>query len=167
MFRFYLETEKKAYEILKRTLKDIYNQSFLASLESENILIPNQFPPQLVIFLKENLKTKNKIIKLSDVNTFNSIKNHSLVTILIYNRMTGYGLKKLRRKYQKYTKKFLILDTELTDVSYQIKNTGYLKFVINSLIKRRKLLLQRWKEILVWILYFPLYFNKHIRKFYK
>lgn len=167
LFRFYLKTEKKAYEILKNTLNDIYNQSVLGSLESENILIPNQFPPQLVLFLKENLKTKNKIIKFSDVNAFNSIKNHSLITILIYNRMTGYGLKKLRRKYQKYTKKFIILDTELSDVPYQFKNTGYLKFVINSLIKRRKLLLQRWKEILVWILYFPLYFNKHIRKFYK
>ena len=166
LFRFYLDTEKKAYEILKFTLKDLYNQSILASLESENILIPNQFPPQLVIFLKENLKIKNNILKLADANTSNSVKNHSMITILFYNRMTGYGLKKLQRRYQKYTKRFIILDTELYDVSYQIKNTGYLKFVIKSLIKRRKLLLQRWKEILVWILYFPLYFNKHIRKFY-
>ncbi len=165
-FRFYLKTEKKAYGILKNTLNDIYNQSFLASLESENLFIPNQFPPQLVKFLKENLEIKNNLINLSDANKFNSIENHSIIMILIYNRMTGYGLKKLRRKYQKYTKKLIILDTELNDVSDQIKDTGYLKFVIRSLIKRRKLLLQRWKEILVWILYFPLYFNKHIRKFY-
>ena len=166
LFQFYLKTENKAFDLLKDTIKNLFNQSIMKSLESENILIPNQFPPQLVKFLKDNLKISNNIVESSTINNSKFIKNRSLITILIYNRMTGFGLKKLRRRYKKYTKKFIIIDTKLSDVSNQIKNTGYVKFVVRSLLARRKLLLQRWKEIVVWVLYFPLYFNKYIRKYY-
>ena len=87
--------------------------------------------------------------------------------ILFYNRLTGFGLKKLIKTYGKYTKRFIILDTKLNDVSTQKNKTGFVKFVLRSIIARRGQLIQRWKEIVVWILYFPLYFNKHLRKYYK
>ena len=164
LFRYYQETEFKAYEILKSVLSNLYNQSILHSLESENIFIPNQFPTQIVKYLKEKLKINNNIVKSPEIK--NSTNNQNLITILFYNRLTGYGLKKLRRKYKKNTKKFIILDTKLSDVSDQLKKTGYMKFVVRSIIERRRHFFQRWKEILVWVLYFPLYFNKHLRKFY-
>ncbi len=166
LYQFYLDTELKAYKIFKSTLNTLYNHNNLTLLEYENILVPHQFPPQLANYLKENLKIKNKIVKPSEIGISNSIKNQSLITILFFNRLTGYRLKKLQRKYRKYTKKFIILDTALSDVSDQINNTGYMKFVIRSLITRKKQLFQRWKEILIWTLYFPLYFNKFMKKYY-
>jgi len=118
----------------------------------------------MVKYLEEKLKIKNNIVKFPEIK--NSTKNQNLTTILFYNRLTGYGLKKLRRKYKKHTKKFIILNTKLSDVSDQLKKTGYMKFVVRSIIEKRSHFFQRWKEILVWVLYFPLYFNKHLRKFY-
>jgi hypothetical protein len=166
LYHFYMKTELKAYEIIKSTLNSLYNRSFLPSIESEEILIPKQFPPQLVKFLKESLQEKNKILENSVITNPESSKNKKFKTILIYNRLTGYGLKKLYKKYEKYSKEFIILDTQLNDAVYQFGKTGYLKFVRRSIIARRKQLFQRWKEIVVWILYFPLYFNKHVRKYY-
>ena len=69
-------------------------------------------------------------------------------------------------RYQKYSKRIILLDTQLNDVSDHLNKTGYVKFVLKSIIARRKQIFQRWKEIVVWILYFPLYFNKHVRKYY-
>jgi len=148
-------------------LNEFYNQGVLVNLESEEILIPNQFPPQIVKFLRDKLKCKNKIITPSELKSkLSSKKKKNLVTILIYNRLTGYGLNRLKRKFRKYTKRFIFIDTSLSDASDKADKAGYLKFVTKSLVIRRNQLLQRWKEILVWILYFPLYFNKHIRKYY-
>ena len=130
-------------------------------------MIPKQFPPQLIRFLKENLETNNKIINTPELSGHKLIGDQKLVTILFYNRLTGIGIKKLIRKYKKQTKRFLILDMELNEVSNHLTQTGYLNFVLRSIWARRKLLFQRWKEIVVWILYFPLYFNKHARKYYK
>jgi len=166
LFQFYKKTELKAYRVFKSILNTLYDKSILTSLKSENILIPNQFPPQLVKFLREALKINNSIISPSEIRMFNSNEHQKIITILIFNRLTGYGLKKLLKKYKEYTKRFIILDTEFNDVSNQIKNTGYFKFVVKSIIARRKQLFQRWKEIVVWILYFPLYFNKYVRKYY-
>jgi len=166
LHHFYLQTELKAYEIIKSILNSLYSRSILPSIESEKVLIPKQFPPQLVKFLKERLKENNKIFEVTEVFNPISSKNQNIKTILIYNRLTGYGLKKLYKKYQSYTKKFIILDTQLNDVTNQLNKTGYIKFVMRSIIARRKQLFQRWKEIVVWILYFPLYFNKHVRKYY-
>ena len=160
LYRFYLKTESKAYEILKSTLNTLYNKSILPSIESEKILIPKQFPPQLINFLKEKLQEKNKIVEPSEIN------NQRITTIIIYNRLTGYGVKKLYNRYQKYSKRIILLDTQLNDVSDDLNKTGYVKFVLKSIIARRKQIFQRWKEIVVWILYFPLYFNKHVRKYY-
>jgi len=160
LYRFYLKTESKAYEILKSTLNTLYNKSILPSIESEKILIPKQFPPQLINFLKEKLQEKNKIVEPSEIN------NQRITTIIIYNRLTGYGVKKLYYRYQKYSKRIILLDTQLNDVSDHLNKTGYVKFVLKSIIARRKQIFQRWKEIVVWILYFPLYFNKHVRKYY-
>ncbi|MFX1409385.1 MAG: sulfatase-like hydrolase/transferase [Promethearchaeota archaeon] len=166
LYHFYLKSEIKAYEIIKSTLNSLYNKSILPSIESEKLQIPKQFPPQLVKFLRENLQGKNKIIELSESTNPISIKNQNVTTILIYNRLTGYGLKKLYKKYQNYTNKFIILDTQLNQINNQLNKTGYFKFIIRSIIARRNQLFQRWKEIVVWILYFPLYFNKHVRKYY-
>lgn len=166
LHHFYLQTELKAYEIIKSTLNSLYSRSILPSIESEKIFIPKQFPPQLVKFLKESLQEKNKLMELAEVTNPLSPNNQNIKTILIYNRLTGYGLKKLYKKYQSYTKKFIILDTQLNDVTNQLNKTGYFKFVMRSIIARRKQLFQRWKEIVVWILYFPLYFNKYVRKYY-
>ncbi|MFX1322001.1 MAG: sulfatase-like hydrolase/transferase [Promethearchaeota archaeon] len=166
LYHFYLKTELKAYEIIKSTLNTLYSKSILPSIESETILIPKQFPSQLIKFLKENLQRKNKIVELSDVSNSVLSKNKDITTVLIYNRLTGYGLKKLYKKYQRYSKKFTILDTQLNELSNQLNKTGYLKFVMRSIIARRNQLFQRWKEIVVWILYFPLYFNKYVRKYY-
>ena len=166
LFEFYKKTELKAYRTFKSILNSLYEQSILTSLKFENILIPYQFPPQLVKFLREKLKINNSMINQFEIKNFYTSKNQKFITILISNRLTGYGVKRLFRRYKKYTKRFIILDTELNDVSNQIKNTGYLKFVIRSIIARRKQLSQRWKEIVVWILYFPLYFNKYVRKYY-
>lgn len=166
LYHFYLETEQKAYKIIKFILNSLYSRSILPSIESEKIFIPKQFPPQLVKFLKERLKENNKILEVTEVSNPISSKNQNIKTILIYNRLTGYGLKKLYKKYQSYTKKFIILDTQLNDVTNQLNKTGYFKFIMRSIIARRKQLFQRWKEIVVWILYFPLYFNKHVRKYY-
>lgn len=160
LYQFYLKTESKAYEILKSTLNILYNKSILPSIESEKILIPKQFPPQLIKFLKEKLQEKNKIVEPSEIN------NQRITTIIIYNRLTGYGVKKLYNRYQKYSKRIILLDTQLNDVSDDLNKTGYVKFVLKSIIARRKQIFQRWKEIVVWILYFPLYFNKHVRKYY-
>lgn len=167
LYHFYLKTELKAYEVIKTTLNTLYNKSILPSIESEKVFIPKQFPSQLIKFLKENLKRKNKIVELSNGSNPILSKNKELTTILIYNRLTGYGLKKLYKKYQNYSKKFLILDTQLNELPDQLNKTGYFKFVMRSIIARRKQLFQRWKEIVVWILYFPLYFNKYVRKYYK
>ncbi|MFX1316813.1 MAG: sulfatase-like hydrolase/transferase [Promethearchaeota archaeon] len=166
LYYFYLKTELKAYEIIKSTLNSLYSKSILPSIKSEKILVPKQFPPQLVKFLRENLQGKNKIIKLSEITNPILKNNQNITTILIYNRLTGYGLKKLYKKHQNYTNKFIILDTQLKQTNELLNKTGYFKFVIRSIIARRKQLFQRWKEIVVWILYFPLYFNKHVRKYY-
>ncbi|MFW9873188.1 MAG: hypothetical protein ACFFG0_08815, partial [Candidatus Thorarchaeota archaeon] len=166
LYRFYLRTELKAYEIIKITLNSIYNRSILPSLKSKKILIPNQYPPHIVKFLKEKLQGKNNILELSNLTNPTSSNSQNIRTILIYNRLTGYGLKKLYKKYQKYTKKFIILDTHLNDYTNQLNRTGYFKFVMRAIYARRMQLFQRWKEIIVWILYFPLYFNKHVRKYY-
>jgi hypothetical protein len=165
LYHFYLETELKAYEIIKSTLNSLYNRSMLSSIKSKKIYIPKQFPPQLVKFLKESLKENNFILEPS--NIVNSlVKENQFTTILIYNRLTGYGLKKLYKKYKNHSQKFIIMDTQLNDLIDELNNTGYLKFVMRSIIARRKQLFQRWKEIVVWILYFPLYFNKYVRKYY-
>ncbi|MFX0028192.1 MAG: hypothetical protein ACFE8B_03215 [Candidatus Hermodarchaeota archaeon] len=167
LYRFYLQSENEAYNYFETILSTLYQQSTLISLKSEKIIIPDQFPPQLVRFLKENLKKENQIIKKEDLGSQISLKDQEFITILFYNRLTGFGLKKLIKKYRKYTKRFIFLDTKLNDVSDQIKNTGFIKFVLRSIFARRGQLIQRWKEIVVWILYFPLYFNKHLRKYYK
>lgn len=166
LYHFYLKTELKAYEIIKTTLNTLYSKSILPSIESEKILIPKQFPSQLIKFLKENLQRKNSVVEFSDVTNPVLSINKDITTVLIYNRLTGYGLKKLYKKYQRYSKKFTILDTQLNELPNQLNKTGYLKFVMRSIIARRNQLFQRWKEIVVWILYFPLYFNKYVRKYY-
>ena len=74
LFQFYLKTENKAFDLLKDTIKNLFNQSIMKSLESENILIPNQFPPQLVKFLKDNLKISNNIVESSTINNSKSEK---------------------------------------------------------------------------------------------
>ncbi|MFX1375589.1 MAG: hypothetical protein ACFFA0_07240 [Promethearchaeota archaeon] len=167
LYRFYLSTEITAYNNLKTILDDLYEKSTLISLKSEKILIPDQFPPQLVKFLRERLGKNNSIVKLAENNNPRTMKNQDIINILFYNRLTGFGLKKLFKKYSKYTKRFIFIDTKLNDVSDQKNKIGYIKFVIRSVIARRGQLFQRWKEILVWILYFPLYFNKHLRKYYR
>ena len=95
-----------------------------------------------------------------------SIEEKSLITIIVFNRLTGHGVKKLYRKYKGITKQFIYIDTKLNNASDKIHKTGYIKFVIRSIYARRQQLFQRWKEILVWILYFPLYFNRHLKKYY-
>jgi len=166
LYQFYIKTELKAYKVFKSLLNSLYEHGVLTTLVNRNIIIPKQFPPQLVKFLKEKLKINNNISKLSEVDIKNETNNQKFITILFLNRLTGYGLKKLMRKYKSISKHFIILNTELDDVSNQINKSGYLKFVLKSIIARRKQLSQRWKEIVVWILYFPLYFNKHVRKYY-
>ncbi len=166
LYHFYLKSELKAYEIIKSTLNSLYNRSILSSIKSKKIYIPKQFPPQLVKFLKESLQENNIILEPSKVANSVSSKDKSFTTILIYNRLTGYGLKKLYKKHKNLTKKFIIMDTQLNDLIDQLNKTGYFKFVMRSIIARRKQLFQRWKEIVVWILYFPLYFNKYVRKYY-
>ena len=166
LYRFYLNSEIKAYKNFKTILNALYERSILVTLKSEKILIPDQFPPQLVNFLRVHLKKNNHIVKLAETDNPKMIKNQEFITILFYNRLTGFGLKKLIKKYGKYTKRFIFLDTKLNDVSDQVNKTGYVKFVIRSIIARRGQLVQRWKEIVVWILYFPLYFNKHLRQYY-
>ncbi|MCK4382633.1 MAG: sulfatase-like hydrolase/transferase [Candidatus Lokiarchaeota archaeon] len=167
LYQFYLMTELKAYKTFESLLYSLYEQSILPKLKSSKIFIPRQFPPQLVRFLKENLAKNNTIINTQDLNDLQLNDDQKLTTILFYNRLTGIRLKKLIRKYKEQTKRFIILDTELNEVSSQLNQTGYLKFVLRSIWARRKLLFQRWKEIIVWILYFPLYFNKYARKYYK
>lgn len=63
LHRFYLQSEIEAYNYFKTILSNLYQRSTLVSLKSEKILIPNQFPPQLVRFLREYLKKNNQIIK--------------------------------------------------------------------------------------------------------
>ncbi|MFX1329850.1 MAG: hypothetical protein ACFE91_17100, partial [Promethearchaeota archaeon] len=167
LYQFYLDSESKAYDNFKLTLDSLYKHSVLRYLKSKTLLIPDQFPPQLVKFLREKLKKDNKIITHDDIINREPKKIRNLTTILFLNRLTGYGLKKLIKRYKKISKNYLILNTELTDISHQWNKTGYLRFVIKSIMARRNQLFQRWKEILVWILYFPLYFNKHMRRFYK
>ncbi|KKN07437.1 hypothetical protein LCGC14_1066860 [marine sediment metagenome] len=167
LFHFYLQTEAEAYNSLKPLLNTIFEHSMIHTLKNEKILIPKQFPPQLVKFLKEKLQVKNTIVKISGIQNLGLDIKQKFVTILIMNRLTGYGIKKLIQKFKKYTRRFIILDTELNDVSSQINKTGYLRFVVRAIYARRKLLYQRWKEIVVWILYFPLYFNRHVKKYYK
>ena len=99
-------------------------------LNSKVFLIPDQFPPQLVEYLREKLKEKNTVINPDDNNT-NQLKD--ITTILFFNRLTGYGLRKLLRKYKGVTKNYLILDTELSDITHHWNKTGYLRFVIKSI----------------------------------
>ena len=167
LHQFYLQSEIEAYNYFGSILSTLYQRSTLVSLKSEKIIIPDQFPPQLVRFLRENLKKNNQIIKKEDLGKQRLLKDQEFITILFYNRLTGFGLKKLTKKYRKYTKRFIFLDTKLNDVSDQKNKTGFVKFVLRSIIARRGQLIQRWKEIVVWILYFPLYFNKHLRKYYQ
>ncbi|MFX1500235.1 MAG: sulfatase-like hydrolase/transferase [Promethearchaeota archaeon] len=167
LYQFYVETELKAYEVFKSLLNSLFEHSVLKTLINKQIFIPEQFPPQLVKFLKDKLNINNNISKLSKTNIMNNNNNKNYITILFLNRLTGYGLKKLMREFRKVTKHFIILNTELDEISDQINKTGYLKFVLRSIMVRRKQLFQRWKEILVWILYFPLYFNKYVKKCYK
>jgi len=167
LYQFYLKSELKAYKTFQSLLLSLFEKSVLPKLKSENVIIPKQFPPQLVRFLKEKLGQYNTIINNPGISKLDLSDKQNCITILFYNRLTGIGIKKLMRKYKKYTKRFIILDTELNEVSNQLNQTGYLKFVLRSVWARRKLLFQRWKEIVVWILYFPLYFNKHARKYYK
>ena len=164
LYQFYLDSEIKAYDNFRSTLDSLYSHSKLKRLNSKIFLIPDQFPPQLVKYLRKKLNEKNTVINPDNNNT-NQFKD--ITTILFFNRLTGYGLRKLLKKYKGVSKNYLILDTELSDITHQWNKTGYLRFVIKSIIARRNQLFQRWKEILVWILYFPLYFNKHLRKYYK
>ncbi|MFX1256854.1 MAG: sulfatase-like hydrolase/transferase [Promethearchaeota archaeon] len=166
LYRFYLKTESKAYNSLKSTLDNFYNKSIFSSLESQNILIPKQFPPQLTRYLKQKLKLNNYVENSSNTKRHNLIKKRNVLTILIFNRLTGYGIKKLKRKYKRITKEFIILDTKLFNAVNQMKNIGYLNFVFKSLIHRRKQFIQRWKEILTWVFYFPIYFNKCLKNYY-
>jgi hypothetical protein len=167
LYRFYLQSEDEAYNYFQSILNTLYQRSTLISLKSEQIFIPDQFPPQLVRFLRDHLKEDNQIIEKEDLKKRELLKDQKFITILFYNRLTGFGLKKLIKKYRKNTKRFIFLDTKLNDVSNQKNKTGFVKFVLRSIIARRGQLIQRWKEIVVWILYFPLYFNKHLRKYYK
>lgn len=167
LYQYYLETESKAYNNFKSTLDSLYNHSVLPKLKSKTIIIPDQFPLPLVKYLREKLNEKNVVINPNDIINMNPSQVQNVVFILFFNRLTGYGLKKLLKKYKNLSKNCLILDTELYDITNNWNKTGYIRFVIKSIIARRNQLFQRWKEILVWILYFPLYFNKHLRKYYR
>ena len=144
-------------------MNKLFDLSILNSLESENIFIPKQFPPHLVNFLREKLKIRNTVVDNTEIKR---IRNRDLITIIFFNRLTGFGVKKLKRKYDRFSKRLVIIDTKLFDSSDQLNSTGYAKFVLTSLVKRRKQLLQRWKEILIWVFYFPWYFNRFLRRHY-
>ena len=166
LYQFYIKTEKEAYNIIKPMLDKLYDLSPLPSLKSESILIPKQFPPHLIKYLKEKLRLNNEIVDLSK-NDKEALNNQrDLVTVLFFNRLTGYGVEKLMKKYQLNTKKYIILDTKLSDSSDRLNNTGYVNFVMKQLVRRRKQLLQRWKEIIIWVFYFPAFFNRHLKLYY-
>jgi len=163
LYDFYMKTEIDAYNSLKNVFNSLFEQSLLQGIKNKKILIPNQFPPQLVKFLREKLKIDNEVV--TENGKIDCKRQH--VTILFLNRLTGYGIKKMIREYKKHTKQFIILNTELNDVSDQLNKTGYLRFVIRSIYNRRKHFFQRWAGNVIWIFYFPLYFNKYIKKYYK
>ncbi|MFW9990222.1 MAG: sulfatase-like hydrolase/transferase, partial [Candidatus Odinarchaeota archaeon] len=103
LYQFYLETELKAYEVFKSLLNSLFDHSVLKTLINKHIFIPKQFPPQLVKYLKDKMKANNNISELSKTTTMNNNNNQKFITILFLNRLTGYGLKKLMRKFGNVT----------------------------------------------------------------
>jgi len=162
LYNFYLKTEEKSFEEAKQILEAFFKNSNLSKISSEKIFIPKkQFPLRYVEFLIEKLSKKNKIVNYSN-------KKKELTTILVFNRLTGYGIKRYMRKYNRGTKKFLIVDLKFEEIPKErYKEIGFLNFVITNLKKRKKILLQRPFDIILWIFYMPLYFNKYIKKCYK
>ncbi len=166
LLAFHTHTEKVASEEHQKYVEFLYNQSFLKDLDKKTIFIPSQFPPQLVKALKIFLKQNNHIIEDYLTLKRNS-SNQKVITLLIFNRLTGYGIKKLMKRYRGITDEFLIVDTKLEDAKTKINKLGYWKFVKRTYKARDRQIFQRWREILTFIFYFPAYLNKSLKKYYK
>lgn len=167
LFNFYLDTESKAVELMNLLLDDLYKKSYLSSLKSEKILIPHQFPTLLANYLKKKLEINNDVKKSINVIKSNDNFKRNYITIIFFNRLTGYGVKRLIHKYNKITKKFLILDTQLKNISMKKVQTGYFRFFIKSLISHRRQLFKNRKEALVKIFYYPVFINKYLKRFFR
>ena len=150
--------EKDIEKNLTELLNLAYENSILKNIKNKTIIIPKkQFPPLLINFLYKKLKENKNIIKE---------KGEGDYLILIFNRMTGYGIKKLLKKHKK-VKKVIILDLNLIERKREEISLSYWEYVFKTLIKQRGLLAQRLKGFLVFHLYFPLILNKHLKKYYK
>lgn len=160
----YLETEKKVYIIASKYVEFYFKQSELSKLKNKLVFIPPQFPPTLVSMLKENLSINNKI--LSSHELLREKSKGEIVIILIFNRLTGYGLKKLIRKYKKFSQDFIIIDTQLKNAENKLNQLGYWNYVKRTYKARDRQIFQRWREVITFIFYFPAYLNKSIKKYY-
>ena len=163
LYNFYLKTERESFKIITPILDEFFKLSELSKIKNQNIFIPKkQFPHELVNYLKDKLSKKNKIIE-----NYNNYSKKDIILILFFNRLTGFGIKELKKKYSEKSKEIKIIDLKFEELKKeQLKEIGYKNFVLSSLKKRRKVILQRPQDILIWVFYMPIYFNKHLKKYY-
>ena len=165
LYNYYLKIEKESEIIFKNYVRILFYHSALKNIKNKKILLPNnQFPPLLVEVLKEELEKNNKVF--SDLRKINTNKNFD-IAIFIFNRLTGYGISKLKKEIRKNNlriKNFVYINTSLEKIN---KKEGYLNYVIENIKTKNKLLLKRPIDTIIWLIYFPIYLNMNLKRFYE
>ena len=154
---FYFFTEKEAQFIIKEILEKLWVNTNLSKLENKTIIIPDQFPLFLVSFLREKLSKKNYLVPKIEKSDY---------LLIIYNRLTGYGIKKFLKRYNGKYNKLILINTKLEEIDFNCNNIGYLNFLKNQIKLKSKLLLKRPVNTFIWLFYYPLYLDLKLKRYY-
>ncbi len=162
LYDFYLKTNQEAIKNADIFLEYLFENSILQKLNNENIFIPKkQFHPYVVKFLRNKLKINNNIIE-------DDVVDKDSIVIILYNRIIGYGVKQYYNKYKHKTKRIMILNPTLQEITQlDLKKTSYIVFLYYYFLLKYKNIIQRPRTLIVQAFYFPLYINRHIKKYYK
>ncbi len=161
---FFRETQRVERARGQAFVKAAFEHSFLADLTGRRLLLPRrQFPPLLVETLAELLRQRgNTVVEDLEVARGQEFD----LAILVFNRLTGFGLRSLKKAFKNKkikVQKILYVNTYLQLITLK---EGFLAFFFRELRRRRALLWKRPANSLLWLFYFPFFFNRHLRRFY-
>jgi hypothetical protein len=165
LLAFFHQTHQRQEALMREQVRAAFDHSFLAHLSGQRILLPRaQFPPLLVDTLAELLRHHGNTV----IQDLQGAGGRAFdLGILVFNRLTGYGLARLKKELKRRSikvQKFLYINTQLQLVSLK---EGYVAFFWRELRRRRSLLWKRPAGTLLWLFYFPFFFNWHLRPYYR
>jgi len=161
---FYLETQEIERLRCQAFVEEAFKHGFLADLSGRRILLPRRQFPRLLVETLASLLRKEGNTVVEDLEKARSQEFD--LGILVFNRLTGFGLRRLKREFKRRkikVQKIVYIDTLLQPVNLK---EGYLPFFWRELKRRRSLLWKRPANSLLWLFYFPVFFNRHLRRFY-